>query len=225
MDVPDAVHPLPLDIEFRGEARRLWPCAVETDRGVLLIDAGMVHTTDQLDDGLAEAGFDRSDVRLLLLTHQDADHVGGLPHVAAGGDPVVVASERAARVVDGRETTRGSDSDDDRYDPHPVDVGLAGEATFDTRAGEARVVPTPGHTPGHVSVVFESESFLLAGDALTAADGRLNGPNPEMSEAMDEATRSVRKLARFDVSRTLCYHGGFAAAGSDRMGELADGVE
>ncbi|MDS0300505.1 MBL fold metallo-hydrolase [Halogeometricum sp. S1BR25-6] len=222
MNVPDAVHPLPVELDTDGGTRRFWPCAVETDRGLVLVDAGFAHTTDQLEAGLAEAGFDLSDVRLVFLTHQDGDHVGGLARVVSETDAVVVASEHAARVVDGSEPPRGSDPDDDRYEPVAVDVALAGEATLDTRAGPARVVPTPGHTPGHVSLYFPEESFLLAGDAVTAADGELNGPDPTFTEEMDEALASVRTLSQLDISRTLCYHGGFAAAaGSDRMAAIA----
>ncbi|MDS0295053.1 MBL fold metallo-hydrolase [Halogeometricum luteum] len=221
MNVPDAVHPLPVELESDGETRRFWPCAVETDRGLVLVDAGFAHTVDQLEAGLAEAGLALSDVRLAFLTHQDGDHAGGLARVVDRTDAVVVASERAARVVDGTEPPRGSDPGDDRYEPVAVDVAIAGEATLDTRAGPAHVVPTPGHTPGHVSLYFPEESFLLAGDAATAADGQLNGPDPTFTEEMDTALMSVRALSELDISRTLCYHGGFAAAGSDRLADIA----
>jgi hypothetical protein len=44
-----------------------------------------------------------------------------------------------------------------------------------------------------------------------------------MSENMDEALTSVERLAGLDVARTLCYHGGFVEAGSDRIAEIGSG--
>ncbi|PJW18199.1 MBL fold metallo-hydrolase [Geobacillus sp. WSUCF-018B] len=50
--------------------------------------------------------------------------------------------------------------------------------------------------------------LLIAGDALTAEEGRLYGPNPAFTPDMDEAMRSVRKLLDFDIETVVCYHGG-----------------
>ena len=73
-----------------------------------------------------------------------------------------------------------------------------------------RVVFTPGHTPGHMSLYLERTKTLLAGDALLADDGRLMGPNPSPLVTPDLALayRSVQKLAELDVQTIVCYHGG-----------------
>jgi glyoxylase-like metal-dependent hydrolase (beta-lactamase superfamily II) len=49
---------------------------------------------------------------------------------------------------------------------------------------------------------------LVAGDALTAEGGYLNGPNPSFTLDVGEAARSVRRLAELDVETIVCYHGG-----------------
>ena len=220
MDLPDGVYHLPLELEYEGRELTINPCAVETERGLLLFDVGPVGSLDDLEAGLADAGFGLADVSTVLLTHQDADHAGSLAAVQERTDGTTVASERAAAVIDGREPPRGGEPGDDRYPPARVDLELEGGATFHTCAGPARVVPTPGHTRGHVSVFFPDAKLLVAADALTANDEGLQGPNPGMSEDMDVALESAGRLAELDVERTLCYHGGFVDAGNERIAEV-----
>lgn len=220
MGLPEHVHHLPLEFEYEGRQLTINPCAVETERGLLLVDVGVPGPLDELEAGLADAGFDLGDVTTVLLTHQDGDHAGALAAVQERTDAASVASERAASIITGREPPRGRDPDDDRYPPARVDLELEGGATFHTLAGPARVVPTPGHTPGHLSVFFPEARFLVAGDALTADEDGLQGPSPEMSEDMDVALESAGRLAELDVERILCYHGGFVEAGADRIAEV-----
>jgi glyoxylase-like metal-dependent hydrolase (beta-lactamase superfamily II) len=134
----------------------------------------------------------------VLLTHQDGDHAGGLASVVASTDAVVFAHEVCAPYVDGREDPIKGGSD--RYDPVPVDVELTDGVRFRTAAGPMRVVFTPGHAPGHVSLYLPDERLLLAADALTAARGRLRGPSEEFTLDMSEATDSVISTFSFRAS-------------------------
>lgn len=218
--LPDGLHHLPLEVVFDGQALTIHPVAIETARGLLLVDTGFPGTLDALEDRLGTAGFELADVAAVLVTHQDGDHAGNLAAMRDVGDPFVIAHEAAAPVVDGREPTRGSG--EDRYPPARVDLELGGAATLATRAGPARVVPTPGHTPGHVSVYLPEHRFLLAADALTADEDGLGGPRPDVTADLDEALASVERLAALDVDRTLCYHGGLTAAGTERLAEIAE---
>lgn len=217
---PEGVHHIGLEVEFGDGALHLDTAAIETDRGLLLVDTGVPGTVEALAARLGDAGFTLGDVATVLVTHQDPDHAGNLAALLERADPFVLAHEAAARVVDGRDPPRGSDGTD-RYPPARVDLELGGEATIRTRAGPARVLPTPGHTPGHVSLYLPDSRFLLAGDALTAEEGRLGGPRPDMTEDVGEALASVGRLADLDVERTLCYHGGLVDAGNDRIADIA----
>ena len=222
MALPSSVHALPLDVEFDGRELRLHPSAIETDRGLLLLDVGLPDTVGQLEARLNETGFGFDDVATVLITHQDGNHAGGLASVVDRSGAPVVAHERAGPVVNGREDPRGP-NDGERYPPARVDLEFGGEATFHTRGDPAHVIETLGHTPGHVSVYLPDERLLVAADALTVDEDGLVGPRPDMSENMDEALTSVEHLAGLDVARTLCYHGGFVEAGSDRIAEIGSG--
>ena len=220
-DTPDGVHHLPLDVSFGGREMTLNPVAIETSRGLLLVDTGFPGTLDQLTERLQSAGFGLADIATVLVTHQDGDHAGTLATIRERIEPFVVAHEAAAPVIDGRQTTRGP-PDEERYPPARVDLELSGGATLATKAGPARIIPTPGHTAGHVSVYLPEQRFLLAADALTADADGLAGPRPDVTEDMNEALTSVRRLASLDIAQTLCYHGGLVDAGSERIAAIGE---
>lgn len=218
----DGVYAITQTIDTEAGERAFHPAAVETDRGLVLLDAGLGGQTDALREELAAAGFDWADVWTVLLTHQDGDHAGGLASVVEATDAVVFAHEVCAPYVDGRQDPIKGEGD--RYPPVPVDVELTDGVRFRTAAGPMEVVFTPGHAPGHVSLWFPDANLLVAADAVTAADGELQGPNERFTLDMAEAAASVDRLAGLDVERVHCYHGGTVEADADRLAAIAADV-
>jgi glyoxylase-like metal-dependent hydrolase (beta-lactamase superfamily II) len=221
MDLPDGVHTFPLTFEQGDREVTIHPGGIETERGLLLLDVGPAETVDQLREELGAAGFAPTDVATVLVTHHDWDHAAGLADFQETADAVVLAHELEAPAVDGRSDTRGAE----RYPPARVDVEFETGVTINTDAGPAQVVPTPGHTPGHVSVYLPEARCLFAADALTADADGLQGPSEQFTEAMSEALSSAERLAALDVGTTHCFHGGTVAAGSDRIAAIAAGEE
>ncbi|WP_276257312.1 MBL fold metallo-hydrolase [Haloglomus litoreum] len=218
--LPDGVHTFPLTFDHGDGQVTINPAGIETPRGLLLLDVGPDGALDQLRERLGEAGFALDDLATVLVTHHDWDHAGGLAALQDATDVTVLASEHEARAVDGRADTRGPG---ERYPPGRVDVTFDEGVTFHTDRGPARVVPTPGHTPGHVSVYLPDERVLFAADALTADADGLQGPNEGFTEDMDTALTSADRLAALDIETTHCFHGGTVAAGSARIGAIAAG--
>lgn len=219
----DGVYALTQRVQAPDGERAFHPAAVETDRGLLLLDVGLPGRAEALSEELAMAAFDWPDVWAVLVTHQDGDHAGALASVREKTNPVVFAHEGCTPYVDGREDPIKSDGE--RYPPAPVDVELVGGERFRTTAGPMVVVYTPGHAPGHVSLYFPDEQLLIAADALTAADGELRGPSERFTLDVAEASQSVARLSALAVDRVHCYHGGTVSAGDDRIAELAESIE
>jgi glyoxylase-like metal-dependent hydrolase (beta-lactamase superfamily II) len=155
---------------------------IEHESGIVLVDTGAGNKeTDKflglygienagangrtlLEDGLAQLGVRPEDVSIVIDTHLHFDHAGGNTFVDADG--VVRPSFPNARYVVQRgewiyathtnERTAGS------YFPHNF-APIASQDRFDLVDGEReivygiRVVPTPGHTPFHQSVLIESD--------------------------------------------------------------------
>jgi glyoxylase-like metal-dependent hydrolase (beta-lactamase superfamily II) len=225
----DDVHVLPLLMRLPDRTMDLNPSLVlDPAQGATLVDTGLPGQEQAIAAALAEAGVGVGDLRRIVLTHQDIDHVGALHALAAESGARVLAHEIEVPFIDGRELPRFARPEmlerrpelrpvAERLQPTPVDEPLRDGGRLDV-AGGIRVVHTPGHTPGHVCLYLERSGVLVAGDALTAAEGRLQGPNQAATPDMASATRSVRRLAELDVRAIVCYHGGVVR--DDANGQL-----
>jgi glyoxylase-like metal-dependent hydrolase (beta-lactamase superfamily II) len=134
-----------------------------------------LHTSYLADLGTT-AGWDRLSVDAVLTTHLHSDHVGW--NTVLEGDRWVPTFPRARYCISREEYEHWS------VHPHGTDADLLGadsvqpivaagllelvEDRSDALGPEISLVPTPGHTPGHVSVVIEShgERAVVTGDVL-----------------------------------------------------------
>jgi glyoxylase-like metal-dependent hydrolase (beta-lactamase superfamily II) len=219
MSLPENVYTFPFDAQFGERTMTLHPSAIETESGLLLLDTGLPHKVENVIGQMDDAGYGLDDIGMVLLTHQDGDHAGGLATILDRANPTVLAHEIAAPVIDGREQPRAG-PDGERYPPARVDVELGGESTINTRVGPAKIIETPGHTPCHVSVYLPDEKLLLAGDALGLYGDTLDAPEPEVTMDTEQALESVGKLADLDIDHILCYHGGYTDEGTERLEEI-----
>ena len=155
---------------------------IEHERGLVMIDNGAgnkenakfheiygVENAGQesrtlLEDGLRESGVRAEDVSLMIDTHLHFDHAGGNTWVDGGG--VVRPTFPNARYVVQRGEYDWATHTNERtaasYFAHNFEpVVAAGQ--FDFVSGEVEVwpgitlIPTPGHTPHHQSVLIESD--------------------------------------------------------------------
>lgn len=214
------VHTLPITVEYGSRTITLTPTLVETERGLVLIDAGPQGALEGIRTHLRTLGYALEDIWLVVLTHHDADHAGGVDDLLEAVDAVVATHREEAPYVTGeRDPIKG---DGDRYPPVDVDLELAGGVRVPTLAGPMDVLETPGHAPGHVSLHFPEDGLLIAGDALVADDddGSLSGPKPEFTPDTDRALESVGELADREIDHVVCYHGGYVDRGSERIREL-----
>ncbi len=157
---------------------------VETPDALVLIDNGVGNKEDlkfheiygienagapsRLEDALRTAGFQSADVDVMIDTHLHFDHAGGNTYREAddhGNGPVRLAFPRARYYVQHGEwefAHRQNERIRASYLPHNFDPVFAANR-FELVHGEREVVPgitvmpTPGHTPHHQSVLIRSE--------------------------------------------------------------------
>lgn len=143
----------------------------------------------------------------LLLKLEGMGKPGGIePEIPPGVDPERLAAFRAALARPPRLR---------------VTHELSGPSRLEL-AGGIRVLPSPGHTPGHLSFFHEPSRTLVAGDALVAEDGALRLPPPRLCSDPRGALASVAALAECRPERVICYHGGLVGSGlPDALSELA----
>jgi glyoxylase-like metal-dependent hydrolase (beta-lactamase superfamily II) len=122
----------------------------------------------------AESGWKTTDVNAVVCTHLHVDHVGWNTMLVDGKWTPTFPN---ARYLIGRRefehwTAEGEGETKDILadSVQPIfDAGLAHLVDMDHRiTNELRLMPTPGHTPGHVSVVIESKGqrAIITGDLM-----------------------------------------------------------
>lgn len=216
MEIAPGIYAFPQTVDRNGMDITINPAAIETPRGVLLLDTGFPDQIDQLADNLDSHGFEWSDITEVLISHQDGDHAGAIAEVVERSGATVYAHRLCAPYVDGsKEPVKSPDGE--RYPAAEVDVTFDGGLTLRTDAGPMNVVHTPGHTSGHVSFHIPDESLLIAVDALTADENGLQGPSAQFTLEMGQALDSAEDLATYDIEHILCYHGGLVKTDSDRI--------
>jgi glyoxylase-like metal-dependent hydrolase (beta-lactamase superfamily II) len=201
---------------------------VDEQNGNTLVDAGLPGQAEAIGVALLEGGIGVRDLKRIIFTHQDLDHVGSGPALVRQSDATVLAHPADSPHIEGSirplkftpemlEQRPQMREVLERLEPVGVDEHLEDGDRLDL-AGGTRVIFTPGHTPGHLSLYLERPKVLVAGDALTAEGGHLNGPNPPFTLDVGEAARSVRRLADLEIDTIVCYHGGVVS--EDANGQL-----
>ncbi len=246
--VAPGVHRLPLPLPTDG-LRAVNVYVLDLPDGVALIDGGWATAAAwrDLERGLARLGREPSDVRTVLVTHIHRDHytqavrlrqrVGARIHLGIGERPGLTELRRLGSdlpVTSLRELHRaGAAALADRirhraeradaFDPTMWEQpdGWLRAGTVDLADRRLRVIPTPGHTRGHVVFLAERDGLLFAGDHvlphITPSIGfELAGPGRPLADFLD----SLRLLRSYPDARLLPAHGPVTGSVHGRVGEL-----
>ncbi len=154
---------------------------VRSEGRVILVDTGIGEDSSNFDDAqsgllpqaLAEMGVSAADVDVVLMTHLHVDHVGWNVALSEDGPvPLFPNARYQVARADWRAFARMARMNDAPYMRTQVlpleEMGVLelfeGEVAL---TSEVVTMPTPGHTPGHMSLRISSagESAVIAGDA------------------------------------------------------------
>ena len=179
----------------------------EASHDAVVIDAHL--EPDLIVDQARELG---AVVRAILLTHTDVDHVGGLPRLLAEWPEVPVAVHDAERhVVTGGRPLRSNFP----IETPPVERVDRLEEGVEYRAGvlEFRVLHTPGHSPGGVTLGIGNA--LFTGDALFAGSiGRTDLDGGDASRLLESI--KAKLLEAPDDYMVFSGHGPPTTIGRER---------
>lgn len=199
---------------------------VDVPEGVTLIDAGMPGHWRDLQDEMASLGRPLSDIKGLILTHGDSDHIGFAERLRSEyGVPVFVhgADAERARTGEKPKTPMGPS----KLGPmlgffaygirkkalRPIFVKEVTEvAAGDVLdlPGSPVVIGMPGHSPGSIAVHIPLADAVFVGDALTTRHvltGRDGAQPTPFTDDTAEAMASLDGLAEVDASWVLPGHG------------------
>ncbi len=210
--------------------------AIEADEGVIVVDTGETARTsepgyfprwhpyfrravrldvapeDEIGPRLREIGIRPDDVRTVILTHLHTDHAGGLHHFPRSEILVGDIEYRLALGFAGRLRGYLPNRWPGWFAPRPIAFQPEPFGGFDrscpvTRDGKIVIVPTPGHTPGHVSVIVDDgdRSYFLAGDTTYMQRALLERQVDGVSPDEAEARRTLERILAYARSCAVVY--------------------
>ncbi len=225
MKVAPGVH----RISFAIDAKPMAMYIIEGDR-LTLIDTGLPSTPDEIYLPAIEAIARKpEDVGLILITHADADHIGGnraarelfpnaqfachLNDQRWASDPAVILDER----YDGFAPF-GLRYDRTVFDmlaswmgpAEPMDILLrGGERLRRTGNDWLTVLHVPGHTPGHICLYNADHRYAIIGDAIfgrSQVDTAGNWSAPPPYTSVDSYRTTIQTIGALDLDLLLTCH-------------------
>ncbi|MBE9583625.1 MBL fold metallo-hydrolase [Mucilaginibacter sp. JRF] len=200
-------------------------------KGWVLVDAGLRGTAKRII-AMAESIFGPgTKPAAIVLTHGHFDHVGALEELLKYWNVPVYAHPMELPYLTGKSSYPPADPGVGgglmslmswSYPNKPINLGNK-VIPIDKYEGipelpEWKVIHTPGHTPGHISLFLPLNTTLIAGDAFTTThtesmvnalnfNKHLSGPPKYMTTDWHAAERSVRKLAALQPRIAATGHG------------------
>jgi glyoxylase-like metal-dependent hydrolase (beta-lactamase superfamily II) len=245
MKIANGVEALDVSVNMMGRQMVIHPTLLWDEDEVILVDTGMPGQLAEIRAAMEHAGVPFDKLSKVILTHQDLDHIGGLPAILKAVDhPVeVLAHQEDKPYIEGDKPPLKMNPERvaKMLESVPAEQRQRVQALFGTPitakvdktvedgevlpyCGGITVIFTPGHTPGHISLYLHESKTLITGDALVAANGELLGPNPEVTPDMETALKSLKKFTKYDIETVICYHGGvYKENANQRLAALAEG--
>ncbi|MCC2537876.1 MULTISPECIES: MBL fold metallo-hydrolase [Bacillus cereus group] len=206
MEIAKGVEMLQLEFqEFIIHPILLW-----NDEMAVLIDTGFPGQFEDIQVEMKRVGVFVDKLKVVILTHQDIDHIGSLPDVLENGvgDIKVYAHELDKPYIEGDLPLLK-----DVHVENPP-KGKVSDTVIDGQelpyCGGIRILHTPGHTPGHISLYLKRSKILVAGDSMYSVNGVLGGVHAPTTLNIMEARQSLKKYLNLDIESVVCYHGGLS---------------
>jgi glyoxylase-like metal-dependent hydrolase (beta-lactamase superfamily II) len=153
-----------------------------------IVDTGLPNNSTKFAETIKAAGLGWEAVGHVLLTHYHPDHVGSMGEV--------LAAAPQARIYAGAADIPQIKA------PRTITPVNDGAEVFGLQ-----ILATPGHTPGHISVLDPVGSLLVVGDAMGNINHRLSSSDPQYTADMAQANQSIKKLATRTFAKAVFGHG------------------
>jgi N-acyl homoserine lactone hydrolase len=170
-----------------------------------------VRPEDEVGSQLRLLGIPPEEVRWVLLTHAHFDHTDGLHHFP--NSEIIISQKehddvyryRSAHFAFPSKWPKRLKQRTIRYTPERI--GAFRESFQLTQAGDVHIVPTPGHTSGHQSIILQDEgfTFFFGGDSSFDLASLLSGTMdaPAVNAPQDLETR--RQILDYADQQPLIY--------------------
>ncbi|MGE8081918.1 MBL fold metallo-hydrolase [Peribacillus loiseleuriae] len=197
-----------LQLEFHGNA--IHPILLWDQETAVLIDTGFPGQIEDLRVAMNKVRVSFDKLKVVILTHQDIDHIGSLPEILqeCGNNIKVYAHDLDKPYIQG-DLPLLKDGHLDNPPKGKVDDTLKDGQEL-PYCGGIRIIHTPGHTPGHISLFLKQSKTLIAGDSMYSVNGIIGGIHAPTTLDIEAARLSLKKYLDLDIESVVCYHGGLS---------------
>jgi glyoxylase-like metal-dependent hydrolase (beta-lactamase superfamily II) len=221
---------LPLEFSFGAFKSFLNPVVLKDQSGLILVDCGNPGFLPKLEEAMQAAGLNMADVKKIIITHHDGDHIGALkalldkyPGIEALSSkeqaPHITGEKKHLRLTIAEERLKAAQNEEEKKAMEEEICRLSVIETIDRvtivkdgdilpECGGLEIIDTSGHMPGHICIYIKEDKALISGDALIGVEGKLSPPDPRFTLDMTTAMQSAKKLLNYDIQHVICYHGG-----------------
>jgi hydroxyacylglutathione hydrolase len=188
----------------------------------VLVDTGLPGNTPRIINSLHRNGIDPDWISLILITHGHSDHFGNAAELKKlTGAPVAIHKLDAEALTEGHDPSlkptgfigrmlvpllerRGPA----KAPPVEPDIFISDELDLRKYGVDGKVIHTPGHTPGSLSVILPGGEFII-GDLIMCGMLRFWQPNyPLFADNMFQLRESIKSILRQEPSKIYSGHGG-----------------
>lgn len=201
---------------------------VVSTSGVLLVDTGMPGSARKIVNYIKKTGRSPNDLKAVVFTHCDADHIGSADSVKRLTGCKLAIHEADAPTLSGRGGFR----------PEAGFLGkiitvLASLMGFrpvrpdlilkdGDEIGGLRVIHSPGHTAGSISLYLPGKALFTGDTVLADSKGNPKPPDKNTTPDMAKALSSLNRLSELEFDVLLPGHGPPVVGGASvRLKEIA----
>ncbi|PFK42063.1 MBL fold metallo-hydrolase [Priestia megaterium] len=204
-----------LQLEFHGYT--IHPTLLWNQEMAILIDTGFPGQMEDLRVAMDKVGVSFDKLKVIILTHQDIDHIGSLPEIVQEcGHHIKVYAHALDKPYIQGDLPLLKDGNLENPPKSKVDDTLKDGQEL-PYCGGIRIIHTPGHTPGHISLYLKQNKTLIAGDSMYSVNGVIEGIHVPTVLDIKEARLSLKKYLDLDIESVVCYHGGLSNGDIDEQ--------